>query len=119
VTAQQTPTINAAQPAVAPANTPPQTFGAQGHSRVVLRARGDTVLTVKDAGGSMVLNRTLKAGDVYQVPATPGMTFAASDGGALEVDLDGIALGRAGQPKQVLGRVSLDPASLVDRFNTR
>jgi hypothetical protein len=35
----------------------------------------------------------------------------------VEVDLDGIALGRAGQQSQVLGRMSLDPQSLVDRFN--
>jgi cytoskeleton protein RodZ len=122
VTAQQAPAGQAAEPAVAPAapatQGPPQTYGAQGHTRVVLRARGDTVLTVKSPDGQMILNRVLKAGDVYQVPATPGLTFATSDGGAVEVDLDGIALGRAGQPKQVLGRVSLDPRSLVDRFNS-
>jgi hypothetical protein len=33
------------------------------------------------------------------------------------MDLDGIALGRAGQPEQVIGRVSLDPQALTDRFN--
>jgi len=115
VTAQQTPAPadQAAVPAVAA-----QTYGAAGRSRVVLRARGDTVVTVKSPDGQMMLNRMLKAGDVYQVPATPGLTFATSDAGAVEVDLDGIALGRAGQPSQVLGRVSLDPKSLADRFNS-
>jgi hypothetical protein len=52
------------------------------------------------------------------VPNTPGLTMATSNGAAVEVDLDGVALGRAG-PEQVLGRVSLDPQSLVDRFNRR
>jgi cytoskeleton protein RodZ len=121
-TASTAPASNAAVPAVAapaPAGATPQTYGAQGHARVVLRARGDTVVTVKSPDGQMILNRSLKSGDVYQVPATPGLSFATSDGGAVEIDLDGNALGRAGQPKQVLGRVSLDPRSLVDRFNSR
>ena len=47
----------------------------------------------------------------------PGITMATNDAGALEVDLDGIALGRAGQTQQIVGRVSLDPQSLADRFN--
>jgi hypothetical protein len=37
----------------------------------------------------------------------------------VEVMLDGQAIGRAGQQQQILGRVSLDPQSLVDRFNSR
>jgi hypothetical protein len=45
--------------------------------------------------------------------------MATSDAGALEVDLDGVALGRAGQAQQIVGRVSLDPRSLTDRFNNR
>lgn len=120
LTAQPVPAApQAAVPAVAPASAhAPQTLGAGGPSRVVLRVRGDTVLTVKSPDGQMILNRSLKAGDVYQVPNTPGLTFATSDAGAVEVDLDGMTLGRAGQPKQVLGRVSLDPQSLVDRFNS-
>ena len=44
--------------------------------------------------------------------------MATSNAGAVEVDVDGLALGRAGQPSQVLGKVSLDPQSLADRFNT-
>ena len=69
----------------------------------------DTRITVRGPDGQILLNRDLKAGDSYQVPNMPGLTLATSDAGAVEVDLDGIALGRAGQPQQVLGRVSLDP----------
>ena len=85
--------------------------------RVVLRARGDTRLTVKGPDGQILLNRDLKAGDSYQVPDMEGLSLAASDAGAVEIDLDGIALGRAGQAQQIVGRVSLDPQSLTDRFN--
>jgi cytoskeleton protein RodZ len=71
--------------------------------------RGDTRVTVKGPDGQILLNRDLKSGDSYQVPDMPGVTMATSDAGAVEVDLDGIALGRAGQAQQIVGRVSLDP----------
>jgi cytoskeleton protein RodZ len=101
-----------------PAVSPGQVFGALNRNpRVVLRARNDARVTVRGPDGQILLNRDLKAGDVYQVPNMPGSTLAASDGGAVEIDVDGIALGRAGQSQQILGRVSLDPQSLTDRFN--
>ena len=112
------------QAAAAPPDSPPaaeggRTYGQQNlNPRVVLRARADTRLSVRGEDGTMYINRDLKAGDVYQVPNTPGLTMATTNGAAVEVDLDGVALGRAGQ-EQVLGRVSLDPQSLVDRFNRR
>jgi cytoskeleton protein RodZ len=110
-------TQGAAVPAV-PAASSGTVYGQQNRgSRVVLRARGDSRITVRAEDGTLYLNRDLKAGDVYQVPNTPGLNVAVSDAGAVEVDLDGIALGRAGQQAQVLGRMSLDPQSLVDRFN--
>ena len=93
-------------------------FGAVNrNSRIVLRARGDTRLTIKGPDGQILLNRDLKSGDSYRVPDMPGVTMAASNAGVLEVDLDGIALGRAGQEQQIVGRVALDPQSLADRFN--
>ena len=119
--ASQTPAQTAAAvPAVAPAPGSGEVFGAQNRgARVVLRARGDTRITVRSADGTLYLNRDLKAGDTYQVPNTPGLYMATSNAGAVEVALDGQAMGRAGQQQQILGRVSLDPQSLVDRFNSR
>jgi hypothetical protein len=86
---------------------------------VILRVHGNVRISVMSAEGEMILNRDLRAGDVYQVPNTPGITLATSNAGVVEVELDGIALGRIGQPEQVLGRASLDPQSLTDRFNNR
>jgi cytoskeleton protein RodZ len=104
-----------AEPASSGAGT---VYGALNQDpRVILRARGDVRITVKNAEGQMVLNRDLKSGDSYQVPNTPGVTMATNNAGVVEIDLDGIALGRAGQPQQILGRISLDPQSLADRFN--
>lgn len=114
-----TPALNQSAAAV-PAVSQGQVFGGLNRNpRVVLRARGDARITVRGTDGQILLNRDLKAGDSYQVPAMPGITMATSDGGAVEVDLDGASLGRAGQPQQILGRVSLDPQSLSDRFHNR
>jgi cytoskeleton protein RodZ len=114
------PTLNpvSSQPAVAPAVGTGQVYGTVNRNpRVVLRARSETRLTIKGPDGQILLNRDLKSGDSYQVPDIAGVTMATSDAGAVEVDLDGTALGRAGQAQQIVGRVSLDPPSLADRFN--
>jgi cytoskeleton protein RodZ len=120
-TASPTAAPPPAEPAVAaPAVGVGQVYGAVNrNSRVVLRARGDTRVTIRGPDGQTLLNRDLKSGDSYQVPDMPGVTMATSDAGALEVDLDGVALGRAGQPQQIVGRVLLDPQALTDRFNNR
>lgn len=101
-----------------PGQAAPQAFGSGGNSRVVLRARGPVRVTVKGPDGSTLLNRDLAPGDTYQPPNIPGVFLATSDAGALEMDVDGKNLGTVGQPQQVLGRVSLEPESLMDRFRT-
>ncbi len=85
--------------------------------RVVLHAFGPTRVTVRGPDNTLYINRDLKAGDTYRVPNLTGLNLAVADAGQIQVDLDGQPLGRVGQPAQVLGRVSLDPQSLADRFN--
>ena len=111
-----------AVPAVPPASTITASGEVYGQNnvkpRVVLHARGDTRLTVRGADGTLYLNRDLKSGDSYQVPNIPGLSLATSDAGAVDVVVDGLDKGRVGQNQQILGHVSLEPQSLVDRFNT-
>jgi len=112
------PTAAPSSAAVPVIGAPGQVYGAANrNARVVLRAYGNTRVTVNGPGGQILLNRDLKSGDIYLVPDMTGVTMATSDAGAVEVDLDGSSLGRAGQAQQVVGRVSLDPRSLADRFN--
>jgi len=122
--ATQATTAQAAVPAVPQAQSSPapaQVFGEQNResSRVVLRATGATRITVRGADGRLYINRDLAPGEVYYVPNLPGLNLAIANAGAVEATLDGKALGRIGQENQVLGRVSLDPQSLADRFNMR
>jgi cytoskeleton protein RodZ len=95
-----------------------EVFGQQNtNPRVVLTALGSTRITVRGPDGALYINRDLKAGDTYRVPNLTGLTLAVADAGQVEVNLDGQALGRVGQPSQILGKVSLEPQSLMDRYN--
>jgi cytoskeleton protein RodZ len=96
-----------------------QVYGANPNPRIVLRTRSDVRLTVRGPDGTVYLNRDLKAGDSYQVPNIGDLLLATTDAGAVDVLLDGKDMGRVGQNQQILGKVSLNPASLVDRFNSR
>lgn len=113
------PAAQSSSPQAAVPATASQGFGgANTNSRVTIRARGSVRVTVKGPDGSVLLNRDLQAGDTYQAPNEPGITLATSDGGAVEMDVDGKNLGPVGQSQQVLGRVSLEPDSLMERFRT-
>jgi cytoskeleton protein RodZ len=127
-------------PPTAPATTPHaaanQTLGGaaptqqqaaipQGHTygqlnrnaRVVLRLTQATRILVQGADGTVYINRALNAGDTYKVPDLVGLTLTTTDAGAVEVDLDGVAMGTAGRNGQIGETVSLDPQSIADRYN--
>lgn len=112
----------------APAQVPQQNAAAakEGHvygeqnknARVVLRARATTHVLVRGTNGTIYINRTLEPGDIYQLPNIVGLTLATTNAGAVEVDLDGLAMGKAGSDLQTLGGLSLDPQAIVDRYNS-
>jgi cytoskeleton protein RodZ len=98
----------------------PQSLGQQTRdTRVILRARANTRITITSRDGRTLLNRDLAPGEIYYVPNQSGLIMALSNAGAIDVDLDGAQMGRVGSVGQVVGRVSLDPQSLVDRYNSR
>jgi cytoskeleton protein RodZ len=120
------PAVPAVGPAVGPTVAAPSVIGASGevfgqnnmNPRVVLHARDETKLTVRGADGTLYLNKDLKAGDSYQVPNLPGLSLATSNAGGVDVVVDGLDKGRVGQNQQILGHVSLEPQSLVERLNS-
>jgi cytoskeleton protein RodZ len=85
--------------------------------RVVLKAKGDTHVMVKGQNGTVYINRELKAGDSYQLPNAVGLTLSTTNAGAVEMDLDGQAMGLAGTEQQSADDVPLDPQTIADRFN--
>jgi cytoskeleton protein RodZ len=85
--------------------------------RVVLRMRDTARVLVQGPGGRTYMNRTLKPGDVYRLPNIVGLTLTTSNAGAVEIDLDGSAVGVAGRPAETTEALSLDPQSIMDRYS--
>ncbi len=120
-------TAQAPNPQATNAQTPPQPQTAlpQGHvygqqnrgARVLLRMKQATRILVQGSTGTVFINRTLNAGDSYMVPDLVGLTLTAADAGAVEVDLDGVAMGLAGRQGQIGETLSLDPQAIADRYS--
>ena len=113
-----------AQPSPALAQLPPSPAGAGTvygeknlNPRVILKAQGDTHVTVKGASGMVYINRNLTAGDSYRLPNLVGLSLSATNGGALEVDLDGQKMGMAGNESQNLTDLPMDPQAIADRYS--
>jgi cytoskeleton protein RodZ len=105
--------------------TPPAAALPQGHvygaqnrnSRVVLRLRSASHITVQGPDGTIYLNRALLPGDTYNVPLIPDLTLTAGDGSAVELDLDGQAMGLASKNGGAAEGLLLDPQSVADHAN--
>jgi len=103
--------------AAAPEAAAPTVYGRSNlNPRVVLKARNDTHITVRGGTGTVYINRNLKAGDTYQLPNVTGLTLSTTNAGAVEMDLDGQAIGVAGGVDQSAEAIPLDPQAIVDRF---
>ncbi len=108
----------AAPPAADAASAAPTVYGRNNFNpRVVLRAKNDTHITVRGTNGTVYINRNLKAGDSYQLPNAVGLTLSTTNAGAVEMDLDGQAIGVAGGVEQSAEDLLLDPQAIVDRFH--
>ena len=95
-----------------------QVYGEQNKgARVILRMRQPARILVQGPDGRVFLNRTLKPGDSYQLPNLVGLTLTTSNAGAVEIALDGQSLGVAGRNQETAEAISLDPQSIMDRYN--
>lgn len=82
-----------AAPADASGNAPgdaDHVFGATAApARIVIRAKADSWLQVRDRDQSVLFQRLLKADEVYRVPDRPGLHLMTGNAAALEVTVDG------------------------------
>ncbi|HSM96223.1 MAG TPA: RodZ domain-containing protein [Rhizomicrobium sp.] len=102
----------AAQPAPLPQG---QVYGASNkNARVVLRIRQATKILVEGPDGHVYINRTLQPGDTYNVPLVEGITLTAQSGNAVELDLDGQAMGTASKTSDTVEALPLDPQGVAD-----
>lgn len=81
-------------------------------SRITLRAEGDSWIQVRAADETLLLTRTLKAGDMYRVPNLPGLRLMTGNAGALEILVDGQKTPSLGALGVVRRNILLDPERL-------
>jgi len=80
-------------------------------ARVVLRARADVWIQVRDGQG-LLMTRLLKRGDSYRLPNRDGLTLMTGNAGGLVIEVDGKAVPTLGHTGEVRRDVSLDVARL-------
>ncbi len=81
------PPANAASTASDDAN---HVFGLAGLPvRIVIRAKGESWLEVRDRDQNLLFQRLMKRDDVYRVPDRPGLSFMTGNAAALDVTVDG------------------------------
>jgi len=105
----------AAQPPISVPLPEGHKYGAQNNSRITLLAHKPTRVTVVGPNRRLFLDRQLLPGDSYLVPDSSGLMLSTSDGGALELLLDGNPMGYAGQDGLVSEGVSLNPQDVEGR----
>jgi cytoskeleton protein RodZ len=119
--AQQAPTqmtSPAASLAPAAGAAPSQTAAATpaapaAAGRVTIKALADCWIQVRGPDQSVVFSRVLRSGEVYNVPARPGLSLRTGNAGALEIDVDGKPAPSIGGLGALRRDVALDPSELA------
>jgi cytoskeleton protein RodZ len=87
----------------------PQAYGAANRDvRVVLRARAESWVQVQGANNELLLTRMLRPGDSYHAPNRTDLVLMTGNAGAIEIIVDGEALGTLGPMGQVRRNIKLN-----------
>jgi cytoskeleton protein RodZ len=96
----------------------PQAYGASNRDvRVVLRARAESWVQVQGANNELLLTRMLRAGDSYHAPNRTDLVLMTGNAGAIEIIVDGEALGTLGPVGQVRRNIKLSADYLRDQMH--
>ncbi len=108
IVAASTVAAPAAVVAAAVADTPnraPQS----GSRRIVLRARADAWLQVRDPSGHVLLERNMHPGESWTVPPQSGLAFTTGNAGGTELLVDGVVAAPLGGSGVIARDIPLDP----------
>jgi cytoskeleton protein RodZ len=104
------PIVPAPIPTIAPAPALP----APDQPRLILRATADAWIQVRERNGAMLLSRTLKPGEIWNVPAKPNLLMTTGNAAGTEVVFDGVAVASLGASGAVRRDLMLDPDQIKD-----
>jgi cytoskeleton protein RodZ len=82
--------------------------------RIVLRARAEAWMQVRDQAGQVLLERKLSPGQTWSVPNKPGLVFATGNAGGTELVVDGVVAPSLGGPGVVKRDLPLNPDMIKD-----
>jgi cytoskeleton protein RodZ len=104
------PTVSplALPPPVAAASAQPVVPPAADGGRLVVRAKAEAWVQVRDKAGPVVFNRTMRAGETWPVPNKAGLLLTVGNAGGTEVLVDGIATASLGAEGAVRRDLPLD-----------
>lgn len=95
-----------------------QVYGAGNRdARIIVKATEDAWVQVRGKNNELLLTRMLHAGDSYHAPNRDDLKLTTGNAGAIEVSLDGQALGRLGDIGQVMRDVALSPDQIKSYFS--
>ncbi len=77
-----------------------------GH--IVLRAKSDAWMQVREKGGQVIFNRVLRAGETWVVPAKPSLLLTTGNAAGTEILMDGVSSGPLGADGAVRRDIPLD-----------
>jgi cytoskeleton protein RodZ len=107
------PAISPTQAAAAPA-PPAMAIPPSDQPRIVLRASADAWIQVRDRSGTILLNRTLHAGDTWEVPPKSNLLMTTGNAGGTDLLVNGVVTPSLGGSGAVRRDVQLDPDLLKD-----
>jgi cytoskeleton protein RodZ len=103
-----------AAPAAAIASTGPSADATGAKARIVLQAKDDCWIEIKDgATGKLVSARLLRAGDSLDIPHRPDLRLLAGNAGGLDIVVDGRIAAPLGRPGMVVRDIRLEPDRLA------
>jgi cytoskeleton protein RodZ len=115
-TSQPQPPIAALAQAAAPpaADGAPPAASAPPGTRIVVKASADAWVSVKPkGGGAALLNKLMRAGDTWPVPADKAnLVLTTGNAGGTEIDVDGTPIQGIGGSGMVRRDLPLDPDAL-------
>lgn len=79
---------------------------------VIIRARRDSWIQIRDEAGGILTSTVLRAGDSYEVPDRAGLVLMTGNAGGIEIVVDGRTLPPLGPEGAIRREISLDRGDL-------